>query len=69
VESSWRPATAEESFEIVRRRLFEPLDGSQFKNRDVTAELSPRTFCTFRRELSALPRTVSGWRTARNVLE
>lgn len=37
LESSWRPATAEESFEIVRRRLFEPLDGEQFKNRDVTA--------------------------------
>lgn len=37
VESSWRPATAEEGFEIVRRRLFEPLDGNQFKNRDVTA--------------------------------
>ena len=37
VESSWRPATAEEGFEIVRRRLFEPLTGDQFKNRDVTA--------------------------------
>ena len=37
VESSWRPATAEEGFEIVRRRLFEPLSGDQFKNRDVTA--------------------------------
>jgi predicted AAA+ superfamily ATPase len=37
LESSWRPATAEESFEIVRRRLFEPLEGAQFKNRDVTA--------------------------------
>ncbi len=37
VESSWRPATAEEGFEIVRRRLFEPLPGDQFKNRDVTA--------------------------------
>jgi predicted AAA+ superfamily ATPase len=37
VESSWRPATAEEGFEIVRRRLFEPLGGDQFKNRDVTA--------------------------------
>ena len=24
VESSWRPASAEEGFEIVRRRLFEP---------------------------------------------
>jgi len=38
VESSWRPATAEEGFEIVRRRLFEPLsDPSQFKDRDVIA--------------------------------
>ena len=38
VESSWRPASAEESFEIVRRRLFEPLaDPGKFKDRDVTA--------------------------------
>lgn len=38
VESSWRPATAEEGFEIVRRRLFEPLTGPDaFKQRDVTA--------------------------------
>ncbi|MBX9629971.1 MAG: DUF499 domain-containing protein [Burkholderiales bacterium] len=38
VESSWRPATAEEGFEIVRRRLFEPLAGQDaFKQRDVTA--------------------------------
>jgi predicted AAA+ superfamily ATPase len=38
VESSWRPATAEEGFEIVRRRLFEPLsDAAQFKDRDVVA--------------------------------
>ncbi|MCS6910976.1 MAG: DUF499 domain-containing protein, partial [Anaerolineales bacterium] len=38
LESSWRPATAEEGFEIVRRRLFEPLAGPEaFKQRDVTA--------------------------------
>ncbi|HNT36783.1 MAG TPA: DUF499 domain-containing protein, partial [bacterium] len=38
IESSWRPASAEESFEIVRRRLFEPLvDPDQFKARDVIA--------------------------------
>src|SRR5437667_9054552 len=38
VEASWRPATAEESFEIVRRRLFEPLAGPErFKQRDVVA--------------------------------
>jgi predicted AAA+ superfamily ATPase len=38
VETSWRPASAEEGFEIVRRRLFEPLVGADaFKMRDVTA--------------------------------
>jgi len=38
IESSWRPASAEEGFEIVRRRLFEPLaDPSQFIDRDVVA--------------------------------
>ena len=38
VESSWRPATAEEGFEIVRRRLFEPLaDPARFKDRDVVS--------------------------------
>jgi predicted AAA+ superfamily ATPase len=38
VESSWRPASAEEGFEIVRRRLFEPMvQPDQFKGRDVVA--------------------------------
>jgi predicted AAA+ superfamily ATPase len=38
LESSWRPASAEEGFEIVRRRLFEPMaDPGQFKDRDVVA--------------------------------
>ncbi|MCP4656470.1 MAG: ATP-binding protein, partial [bacterium] len=38
VESSWRPASAEEGFEIVRRRLFEPLiDPARYKDRDVVA--------------------------------
>ena len=38
IESSWRPASAEEGFEIVRRRLFEPFsDPGQFKDRDVVA--------------------------------
>src|ERR1700730_16711092 len=46
VESSWRPASAEEGFEIVRRRLFEPLaDPAQFKERDVVA----RAFADFYR--------------------
>jgi predicted AAA+ superfamily ATPase len=38
VEASWRPASAEEGFEIVRRRLFEPLvDQSQFVARDTVS--------------------------------
>jgi predicted AAA+ superfamily ATPase len=38
VETSWRPASAEEGFEIVRRRLFEPMaDPAQFKDRDVVS--------------------------------
>jgi len=46
VESSWRPASAEEGFEIVRRRLFRPLDDAeQFKQRDVVA----RAFADFYR--------------------
>lgn len=36
VETSWRPATAEESFEIVRRRLFQQVaDPEILKNRDI----------------------------------
>jgi predicted AAA+ superfamily ATPase len=38
VEASWRPASAEEGFEIVRRRLFEPLiEQAQFVARDTVA--------------------------------
>jgi predicted AAA+ superfamily ATPase len=38
VESSWRPASAEESFEIVRRRLFQPFtEDQQYRERDVVA--------------------------------
>jgi hypothetical protein len=38
VESSWRPASAEESFEIVRRRLFADILDQQFVARDMTAK-------------------------------
>ena len=42
VDSSWRPASAEESFEIVRRRLFQPIiDPANFTTRDNVA----RAFC------------------------
>ena len=38
VESSWRPASPDEGFEIVRRRLFEPLhDKNAFVARDTVA--------------------------------
>lgn len=38
VEASWRPASAEEGFEIVRRRLFQPLvERDQFVARDSVA--------------------------------
>ncbi|MER2542251.1 MAG: DUF499 domain-containing protein, partial [Candidatus Accumulibacter phosphatis] len=50
VEASWRPASAEEGFEIVRRRLFQPLaDPAQFKDRDVVA----RAFADFYRTQQA----------------
>jgi predicted AAA+ superfamily ATPase len=37
VESSWRPASADEGFEIVRRRLFQPLSAEKYKLRDAVA--------------------------------
>ncbi len=37
VESSWRPASPDEGFEIVRRRLFQPLSNEQAKHRDAVA--------------------------------
>ncbi len=46
VDSSWRPASAEEGFEIVRRRLFEPFsDQAQFTDSDVIV----RAFADFYR--------------------
>lgn len=37
VESSWRPASPDEGFEIVRRRLFQPITGENFIARDAVA--------------------------------
>jgi predicted AAA+ superfamily ATPase len=37
VESSWRPASSDEGFEIVRRRLFQPIPVDQFPARDAVA--------------------------------
>ena len=39
VESPWKPASAEEGFEIVRRRLFRPMAPEGFRDRDHTARL------------------------------
>ena len=36
VESSWRPASQEESYEIVRRRLFREIPGDRHSHRDNT---------------------------------
>ena len=36
VESSWRPASQEESYEIVRRRLFKEIPGEKYMHRDNT---------------------------------
>jgi len=36
VESPWRPASQEESYEIVRRRLFKDIPGDRFHHRDNT---------------------------------
>ncbi|MCY4055150.1 MAG: DUF499 domain-containing protein [Cyanobacteria bacterium MAG CAR4_bin_6] len=36
VESAWRPASQEESYEIVRRRLFKEISGDQYKHRNNT---------------------------------
>ncbi len=52
VATAWQPATSEEGFEIVRRRLFEPLDGEALKARDLTA----RQFgALYRRSKGAFP--------------
>jgi hypothetical protein len=51
VESSWRPASAEEGFEIVRRRLFEPLvEQAHFKDRDVVARAFAELYRTQQQE-------------------
>jgi len=54
IESSWRPASAEEGFEIVRRRLFQPLEGPEsFRQRDVTARAFAELYQTQSAEFPA----------------
>lgn len=59
LESSWRPATAEEGFEIVRRRLFESLDdASRFKDRDTVARAFSEFYMRQQQEFPPECRTV-----------
>src|SRR5690625_2864349 len=44
VESSWRPASQEESYEIVRRRLFKEIPGDRFHHRDNTLKQFARLY-------------------------
>lgn len=46
LDSSWRPATAEEGFEIVRRRLFQPMSQDQYKDRDVVIKAFANLYST-----------------------
>ncbi len=51
---NWKPASAEEGFEIVRRRLFEPLAGADaYKQRDVTARAFADLYRSQRQEFPA----------------
>ena len=69
VESSWRPASAEEGFEIVRRRLFEPLvERQQFVARDAVARAfsdmyraSPQEFPAESRQIDYEKRIIAAY--------
>src|SRR5271166_3882784 len=58
VEASWRPATADEGFEIVRRRLFNPLSGDQFVARDAVARAFVEFYGTQQQEFPSECREV-----------
>lgn len=54
LDAPWTPATAEEGFEIVRRRLFEPmLDTENFKQRDIVARTFHELYLKERAEFPA----------------
>ena len=51
VEATWRPASAEEGFEIVRRRLFEPMvEREQFVARDTVTKAFSELYQTQHQE-------------------
>jgi len=45
LQATWQPATSEEGFEIVRRRLFKPMDGDNYRKRDAVVN----AFCDYYR--------------------
>lgn len=51
LESSWRSATPEESFEIVRRRLFQPIPSDRIADRDAVVDAFRRFYSTNSAEL------------------
>lgn len=54
LDAPWTPATAEEGFEIVRRRLFEPMrEPEHFKQRDVVARAFHELYLAQRAEFPA----------------
>jgi len=50
---TWQPATGDESYEIVRRRLFQPLSESAVGDRDSTAEAFGKLYRSQRSEFPA----------------
>lgn len=55
MQTSWRPATTEEGFEIVRRRLFEPItDRDLFTSRDAVI----RAFMEMYKDAGQFPRKI-----------
>ncbi len=50
VAETWQPATGDESYEIVRRRLFQPLSEEAEAERDATAEALGRLYRSQRSE-------------------
>ena len=59
VESSWRPASQEESYEIVRRRLFKQIPGDRYMHRDNTLKQYAKMY----RKIQMISRLVVQTRT------
>ena len=68
IESAWRPATAEESFEIVRRRLFNELSGDErHRSRNLTARAFSELYDKGRDEFPAECRAADYERRIQNA--